>query len=142
MLFGGWPEGDETFNGRNRPGEAQITYYQQGPPHFWRFEDRDFRSDGKLVDTVAGSKHRGLNRASWAMRVKAPAVAPAATALFEAAQGPRVLPGTYTVKMTKGDKAYTEQLNVAMDPRAKFSVEERKAQFELTMKIYHTIWNI
>jgi hypothetical protein len=73
------------------------------------------------------------------MRVKAPAVPPAATALFEAAQGPRVLPGTYTVKMTKGDNVYTEQLNVVLDPRAKFSLEDRKAQFDLAMKIYHTI---
>ncbi len=60
-------------------------------------------------------------------------------ALFEAAQGPRVLPGTYTVKMTKGDNVYTEQLNVALDPRAKFSLDERKAQLDLSMKIYHTI---
>ena len=73
------------------------------------------------------------------MHMKAPAVPPAATALFEAAQGPRVLPGTYTVKMTKGDNVYTEQLNVASDPRAKFSLDDRKAQFELSMKIYHTI---
>jgi hypothetical protein len=73
------------------------------------------------------------------MRVKAPAVPPAATALFEASQGPRVLPGTYTVKMTKGDNVYTEQLNVTLDPRVKFSVEDRKAQFDMTMKIYHTI---
>ena len=55
-----------------------------------------------------------------------------------AAQGPRVLPGAYTVKMTKGDKVYTEQLNVVLDPRAKFTVEDRKAQFDLTMKLYHT----
>src|SRR5947207_7259507 len=27
--FGGWPEGDENFKGRNRPSEAQITYYQK-----------------------------------------------------------------------------------------------------------------
>ena len=68
--------------------------------------------------------------------MKPPAVAPAASALFEAAQGPRVLPGTYTVKLTKGDQTYTEQLDVAMDPRAKYSLEERKAQFELSMKVY------
>ena len=90
-----------------------------------------FDQDGKLVDTVAGSKHRGLNRAGWSMRLKAPAVDPAATALFEAAQGPRVLPGTYTVKMTKGDQVYTEQLKVVLDPRAKYYVEDRKAQFDL-----------
>jgi photosystem II stability/assembly factor-like uncharacterized protein len=136
---GGWSEGDETFTGRSRPSEAQITYYQKGRHIFGDLKIEIFDSNGKLVDSVAGSKHRGLNRASWAMRVKAPAVPPAATALFEAAQGPRVLPGTYTVKMTKGDNVYTEQLNVTLDPRAKYSVEDRKAQFDLAMKVYHTI---
>ncbi|MGD1080975.1 MAG: glycosyl hydrolase [Candidatus Sulfotelmatobacter sp.] len=137
--FGGWAEGDETFVGRSRPGEAQITYYQRARHIFGDLKIEILDPNGKQVDSVAGSKHRGLNRASWSMRVKAPAVPPAATALFEAAQGPRVLPGTYTVKMTKGDNVYTEQLNVVLDPRAKFSLEDRKAQFDLTMKIYHTI---
>ena len=134
--FGGWPEGDETFKGRNRPADAQITYYQKGRHIFGDLKIEIFDQDGKLVDTVAGGKHRGLNRAGWGMRVRPPTVAPAATALFEAAEGPRVLPGTYTVKLTKGDQTYTEQLNVAMDPRAKYSLEERKAQFDLSMKVY------
>ena len=136
---GGWPEGNETFNGPSRPEEAQITYYQKGRHIFGDLKIEILDSNGKVVDNIAGSKHRGLNRASWSMHVKAPAVPPAATALFEAAQGPRVLPGTYTVKMTKGDNVYTEQLNVGLDPRAKFSLEDRKAQFDLTMNIYHTI---
>ncbi|MGA8286634.1 MAG: hypothetical protein WB796_17910, partial [Candidatus Sulfotelmatobacter sp.] len=135
-VFGGWPEGDESFHGRSRPGDAQITYYQKGRHIFGDLKIEIFDQDGKLVDTVAGSKHRGLNRASWGMRVKPPAVAPAASALFEAAQGPRVLPGTYTVKLTKGDKTYTEPLDVAMDPRAKYSLDERKAEFALSMKVY------
>src|SRR6204780_4386717 len=133
---GGWPEGDETFLGRNRPADAQITYYQKGRHIFGDLKIEIFDQDGKLVDTVAGSKHRGLNRAGWGMHVKPPAVAPAASALFEAAQGPRVLPGKYTVKLTKGDHTYTEELDVAMDPRAKYSTEERKAQFDLSMKVY------
>ena len=134
--YGGWPEGDETFKGRNRPADAQITYYQKGRHIFGDLKIEIFDQDGKLVDTVAGGKHRGLNRAGWGMRVRPPTVAPAATALFEAAEGPRVLPGTYMVKLTKGDQTYTEQLNVAMDPRAKYSLEERKAQFDLSMKVY------
>jgi photosystem II stability/assembly factor-like uncharacterized protein len=133
---GGWPEGDESFHGRSRPGDAQITYYQKGRHIFGDLKIEIFDQDGKLVDTVAGSKHRGLNRAAWGMHVKPPAVAPAASALFEAAEGPRVLPGTYTVKLTKGDHTYTEELKVVMDPRAKYPVEERKAQFELSMKVY------
>jgi len=40
------------------------------------------------------------------------------------------------VKLTKGDHTYTEELDVAMDPRAKYSTEERKAQFDLSMKVY------
>ncbi|HKU26207.1 MAG TPA: hypothetical protein VJQ54_12110, partial [Candidatus Sulfotelmatobacter sp.] len=137
--FGGWPEGDESFKGRSRPFNAQITYYQRSRHIFGDLKIEILDESGKLVDTVPGSKHRGLNRANWSMRVKAPAVPPAATALFEAAQGPRVLPGTYTVKMTKGDNVYTQQLAVKLDPRAKFSLEDRRAQFELVMKIYHTI---
>jgi len=133
---GGWPEGDETFRGRSRPEDAQITYYQKGRHIFGDLKIEIFDENGKLVDTVSGGKRRGLNRSGWGMRVKAPAVAPAATALFEAAQGPRVLPGTYTVKLTKGEHTYTEELKVAIDPRAKYSLDERQAQFELSMKVY------
>ncbi len=136
---GGWIEGDESFVGRSRPSEAQITYYQRSRHIFGDLKIEILDESGKVVDTVAGSKHRGLNRASWSMHLKAPAVPPAATVLGEAAIGPRVLPGNYTVKMTKGDHVYTEQLHVALDPRAKFSLEDRKAQFDLAMKIYHTI---
>jgi photosystem II stability/assembly factor-like uncharacterized protein len=136
---GGWPEGNESFSGRNRPEDAQITYYQKSRHIFGDLKIEILDSNGKVIDSVPGSKHRGLNRAGWGMRVKAPAVPPAATALGEAAVGPRVLPGAYTVKMTKGDNVYTEQLNVTLDPRAKFSLEDRKAQFELMMKIYHTV---
>ena len=135
-VSGGWPEGDETFRGQNRPTDAEITFYQKGRHIFGDLKIEIFDQDGKLVDTVAGSKHRGLNRAGWTMRMKPPAVAPAASALFEAAQGPRVLPGTYTVKLTKGDQTYTEKLEVAIDPRAKYSTDERKAQFDLAMKVY------
>jgi hypothetical protein len=136
---GGWPEGSETFHGRNRPSEAMITYYQKSRHIFGDLKIEIFDQDGKLVDTVPGGKHRGLNRAGWSMRLKAPAVAPAATALGEATEGPLVLPGTYTVKMTKGDHVYTKQLSVALDPRAKYTVEDRKAQFNLEMEVYRLI---
>ncbi len=136
---GGWAEGDESFAGRSRPDDAQITYYQRGRHIFGDLKIEVLDPGGKVVDAVTGSKHRGLNRASWSMRIKPPAVPPAATALFEAAVGPRMLPGTYTVKMTKGDRSYTERLVVVLDPRAKFSLEDRKAQFDLTMKVYKVI---
>src|SRR5208282_6312848 len=33
-------------------------------------------------------------------------------------------------------QTYTEPLNIAIDPRAKYSAEERKAQFDLSMRVY------
>jgi hypothetical protein len=136
---GGWPEGDESFTGRSRPNDAQITYYQRGRHIFGDLKIEILDEGGKVVDSITGGKHRGLNRASWPMRVRPPAVPPAANVLFDAAVGPRLLPGAYTVKMTKGDKVYTEKLNVVLDPRAKFSVTDRKAQFDLVMKVYNSI---
>jgi photosystem II stability/assembly factor-like uncharacterized protein len=136
---GGWAEGDETFRGPSRSTAAFITYYQKRRHLFGDLKIEIFDQDGKLVGTAAGSKHRGLNRATWAMRLPAPIVTPAATALFDASEGPRVLPGAYTVKMTKGDQVYTETLNVVLDPRAKYNVDDRKAQFNLMMKVYGTL---
>jgi len=136
---GGWAEGDETFNGPSRPGDAFITYYQKSRHIFGDMKIEILDADGKLVDTVPGSKHRGLNRATWSMRLKPPTVPPAASALFAAAQGPRVMPGTYTIKMTKGDNVYTAPLHVVLDPRATYTVEDRKAQFDLAMQLSKTM---
>jgi len=60
---------------------------------------------------------------------------PAATA-SGASVGPRLLPGTYTVKMTKDQQVYTTQLTITPDPRAKHTAADRKAQFDLAMKLY------
>lgn len=136
---GGWAEGDATFVGPSHPTGAFVTYYQRRRHIFGDLKLEIFDHNGKLVDTLGSSTHRGLNRAIWSMRMKPPIVTPAATALFEAAQGPRVLPGTYTVKLTKGDQVYTEPLTVVIDPRAKYNQEDRKAHFDLMMKIYGTI---
>jgi len=46
------------------------------------------------------------------------------------------VPGTYTVRLTKGDKTYETKLDVGLDRRATFSIEDRKAQFEAAMKVH------
>jgi hypothetical protein len=50
--------------------------------------------------------------------------------------GPRLLPGTYTVKLTKDKQSYTAELHVVADPRSTHSPGDRKAQFDLAMKLY------
>jgi photosystem II stability/assembly factor-like uncharacterized protein len=133
---GGWAEGDSTFSGPSRTQDAFITYYQKGRHIFGDMKIEIIDPEGKVVDTIAGSKHRGLNRATWSMRLKPPTVPPAASAAFGAATGPRVMPGTYTIKMTKGDKVYTSKLKLVLDPRATYNEQERRQQFDLAMKLY------
>jgi hypothetical protein len=73
------------------------------------------------------------------MRLKAPRVPTAASAMFGAAFGPRVLPGAYAVKLTKDKNVYTTQLNVVPDPRSNASAEDLKSQFDLSMKLYNLL---
>jgi photosystem II stability/assembly factor-like uncharacterized protein len=137
--FGGWVNGDAAFVGANATDEAVITYYQQKRHIFGDLKIEILDASGNLVTTIPSSKRRGLNRATWSMRLKAPKVPTAASAAFSASTGPRVLPGTYTVKMTKDKNAYSTQLVLTADPRSRHTAEDRKAQFELAMKLYNLL---
>ena len=136
---GGWAEGNAVFTGPNPPDAALITYYQSKRHIFGKMKLEIFDSQGQLVDTLPPNSRRGISRVEWPMRLKAPHVPPAATAAFEANQGPRVLPGTYTVKMTRGKETYTTQLVLELDPRAKFSMEDRKLEFDAAMRAYRLL---
>ncbi|MDQ2971557.1 MAG: sialidase [Pseudomonadota bacterium] len=133
--FGGWPEGDASFTGPNPPDGAVITYYQKSRHLFGKLKLQVYDANGKLIDTMPGSVRRGINRVTWDMRVKPPRVPPAAQVAFNSAQGPRVVPGTYTVKLVKGDKSYEQKLDIGLDPRDPFTAADRKAQFDAAMKV-------
>ncbi|HEV8436068.1 MAG TPA: sialidase, partial [Thermoanaerobaculia bacterium] len=132
---GGWVPGDAQFVGNNPPGDAVITYYQKKRHIFGDLKIDVLDSAGNVVGSIPSSKRRGLNRVTWSMRTKPPKVPPAASAAFGASVGPRVLPGTYAVRMTKDKNVYTTPLQVITDPRAKYSAEDRKANFDLANKL-------
>jgi hypothetical protein len=133
---GGWPEGNATFLGSNPADAAVITYYQKKRHIFGKMKIEIFDAQGKLVDTLSANSRRGISRVNWPMRLKAPRVPPAATAAFEAAFGPRVVPGTYTVKMTRGKETFTTPLVMDLDVRAKFTLEDRRQDFDAVMRVY------
>jgi photosystem II stability/assembly factor-like uncharacterized protein len=139
---GGWANGDAVFVGPNPTDEAVITYYQKKRHIFGDLKIEVFDSSGKLLSTVPSSKRRGLNRATWPMRLKPPKVPRAASAAFGAAVGPRLLPGTYTVKMTKDKQIYTTQFQVVTDPRSNRTPEDRRAELDLSMKLYDLLSNM
>jgi photosystem II stability/assembly factor-like uncharacterized protein len=54
-------------------------------------------------------------------------------------QGPAVLPGIYTIKLTVEGKTYTQKLNVRMDPRVRTPPAGLQHQFALSMQAYESI---
>jgi photosystem II stability/assembly factor-like uncharacterized protein len=133
---GGWVNGAAAFVGTNPPDGAVITYYQRTRHLFGKLKIEIRDSAGKVIDEVPASTRRGINRVVWTMHLRPPHVPPAAQLAQAGTQGPRVLPGVYTVHMEKNGQVYETQLNVNLDPRVTWNEAERKAQYEAAMKVY------
>ncbi len=133
---GGWVEGDATFVGDNRTGGAVITYYQRTRHLFGPIKLEVLDPDGKVIETLSPTKRRGINRVAWNMRVKPPRVPRAATLAGQSLQGPRVLPGIYTARLTKGAQVVLGKFEIVLDRRAPYGLAERKEQFEAVMRVH------
>ena len=132
---GGWANGDAAFVGDNPPDAALITYYQRSRHLFGKLKLEVLDASGRVIDELPASKRPGLNRVTWAMREKPPRVPPAAQIAGSGTVGPRLVPGTYTVRLTKAGKVSETKLPVGLDHRAKFSEADRKRQFEAAMRV-------
>jgi len=133
---GGWAGGAAVFIGDNPPDAAVITYYQKSRHLFGKLKLEVLDSTGRVVDTLPASKRPGLNRVVWSMREKPPRVPPAVQLAGAGTQGPRLLPGTYKVRMTKNGKVSEIELKVGLDRRVKFNEADRKAQYDAAMKVH------
>ena len=132
---GGWANGDAVFVGDNPRDAAVINYYQRERHLFGKMKLEVLDSSGRVVDELPASKRPGLNRVTWTMRAKPPRVPPGAQVSVAGTRGPRLVPGDYTVRLTKAGKVYNTKLTVGLDRRAKFSVADRKAQFDAAMRV-------
>src|SRR5262249_18698661 len=119
---------------------AVITYYQKTRHLFGKLKIEIVDSKGTVVDELPASTRRGLNRVVWTMHLKPPHVPPAVQLAQAGTQGPRALPGTYTVRLEKNGKPYDTQFTVGLDRRVKWTVADRKAQFDAAMKV-HELFN-
>jgi len=133
---GGWVNGAAAFVGDNPAAGAEITYYQRTRHLFGKLKIEVLDADGHVVDELPASSRRGLNRVLWTMHLPPPHVPPAVQLAEAGTQGPRVLPGSYTIRMENNGKTYETRLDTALDPRVKWSLAERRAQYEAAMKVY------
>ena len=133
---GGWVNGAAAFVGENPKAGAVITYYQRTRQLYGKLRIEVLDSSGALIDELSASSRRGLNRLVWTMHRKAPHVPPAVQLAFAGTSGPRVPPGTYTVRMEKEGKTYDMTLPVGLDRRVTWTVADRQAQYDAAMKVY------
>jgi hypothetical protein len=132
---GGWANGDAAFVGQNPLGDGVITYYQRARHLFGTMGIDVLDSTGKVVDTLTPTEHAGLNRVVWSMRVKPPKVPRAATVAGAGFQGARMVPGEYTVRLTRGALKIQMPVQVVVDARAPYGTAERRENFAAAMRV-------
>lgn len=90
------------------------------------------------------AKNTGMNRFVWDLRYPDPPAlvhdysmgATIANGTRRLPQGPLVVPGTYTVRLTIGTHSYDQPLVVRMDPRVSTSASDLGRQLNLAMRIW------
>jgi hypothetical protein len=133
---GGWVEGDASFVGASASTGAVITWYQRARHIFGPIRLEILDGEGKVIDTVSATKRRGLNRIAWSMQMKPPRVPRAAAVAQSAAEGPRVMPGAYRVRLVKGGETFESKMEIGLDRRAPYTLADRKANFEASMRVH------
>ncbi|HKS09841.1 MAG TPA: hypothetical protein VJS13_09865 [Pyrinomonadaceae bacterium] len=133
--------GEKVFTGPNPPGGALITYYLKDKvDEKTTLKLQVFDRDGKLIqDIERPSREKGLNRVAWNLRLGGPEVrrppTPEQISFGGGPRGPQVLPGTYTVKLTVGDKVFEEKVEVKLDPGIKASTAELQQTLDMQIKL-------
>ncbi len=72
----------------------------------------------------------GLNRLVWDMRIVKPSLLPRAV-IWGNSRGPKVAPGTYSVRVKYAGQTLTEQFEVRPNPNAGATAEDLKQQYDL-----------
>ncbi|MFL6604763.1 MAG: WD40/YVTN/BNR-like repeat-containing protein [Steroidobacteraceae bacterium] len=138
--LGGWPSGAATFKGDDPAAGAVITYYQKSRHLFGKLKIEIVDVKGNVVDELPASTRRGLNRVVWTMHLSPPHVPPAVQLAQAGTQGPRALPGVYTVRLQKNGKNYETQITVGLDQRVQWSLADRQKQYDAAMAV-HELFN-
>jgi photosystem II stability/assembly factor-like uncharacterized protein len=131
-------DGDAMYDGESPGDYATVTYFLKKRHVFGDCRIDIYGPDGKLAVTEPGGKRKGINRVDVPTRMKAPKVPPATNLVPQpfAFVGPRLVPGSYTVKLIKGTETYTSKLELVADPRAPHSAEDRAVQQQLVRELY------
>lgn len=129
---------DAMFQGRTRGAGALLSYWISGVgADSVTIEVVDFAD--QVIRTIRGPANPGLNRVSWDLRedlpepvreLQAPGGGGRGGGFGRGVRGPEVLPGDYTVRITRGDAQTSRTLEVLPDPRVEIDMIDRVAKYQ------------
>jgi photosystem II stability/assembly factor-like uncharacterized protein len=93
-------------------------------------------ADGWIEPPPPLTARAGMNRFVWDLRYAPPGAEDPENDFGRPVNGPQVLPGTYTVRLTVGGQSYTQPLKVTADPRSTATPQELQKQFDLCISIW------
>ena len=129
---GGW-------NAGNPAAIPPLQYYLKDRVNSGDVKIEIYDPAGKLVQSIPGTKRKGINKVYWNLRMKPPKVATGGTKVdFGGFIAPMVLPGDYTVKLKVADKEYNSNIKLVHDEKNKaFTIADRQAQYNTAMQLYN-----
>jgi photosystem II stability/assembly factor-like uncharacterized protein len=133
--------GHKVFVAPNPPNGALISYYLKEKAKDVKVLIKN--GQGKVLRELKApeqARQPGINRITWNIRyVDPPPLITGRFARYMRVQGPRLLPGEYTVALKVEDGERAETFTVEADPRFDASFEDWKAQHDTLYKIYKLI---
>jgi photosystem II stability/assembly factor-like uncharacterized protein len=128
--------GDGEFSGNNPSQTAEITYYLKRRHIFGDMFLEVYDEDGNFLKKLPAGKRKGINRVSFNIRKDPPKVPRSNTLTFGALFGPAYPPGTYTIKLVKGDDVFESQITLQFDPDSRHTEEDRRIRLEAVNRAY------
>lgn len=128
----------EGYIGGNSSQQAAIKYYFKNRITSGEVKVDVYDQQGKLVQSIPGSKRRGINMVDWNMRGTPPKVAGGGTKIdYGGFIAPMVLPGDYTIKLKVGNKVYENKLTMQRDPNSDMTLADMEDQYNTAMQLYN-----
>ncbi len=124
------------YVGNNATEDAVIYYYLKDRASTGEVKLEIYDLNNKLVQTLPGTKRKGINRITWNMRSLPPKVAHGVRADYAGFIGPLVAEGSYRIKLIKGDKTYENLLKLVPLPWATHTAEDRKLAIAATQRLF------
>jgi hypothetical protein len=124
------------FVGNNASDAARIAYFLKKRHTLGKMTMEVQDMNGNKITDLDPGKSKGINVINWNFTTKPPKVATGKTFTFGGFTSPRVPAGDYKIVVQKGKETFTQTLTVQYDPKSTISLADRKAQEEMTKKLF------